>query len=186
MTLVVAGVPILAVLALGAAAWAGCRPLPQEAALEGRQKIEELLPLHTQHFPQLRQALDSTDARYVRRKISKNAERMWRTERRQILQRFLSGLAGDFARLNRLRRVIGSLAEQNSGRDEVARAWLGFRFRLGCRMISMQIALGGPRSMRQLARLTELVASLSASAEAAMAELETGPARSEVPSRFSA
>jgi len=183
---VAAGVAILAVLALAAAVWAGSRPLPQEAALGGQKKIEELLPLHTQHFPQLRQSLDSTDARYVRRKVSKDAEKMWREERRQILQRFLSGLAGDFARLNQLRRVIGALAERNSERAEFVSVWLGMRFRLNCRLISMQIALGGPRSMRQLARLTDVVASLSARAEATMAELETESARAEIPSRFSA
>jgi hypothetical protein len=184
--MVVAGGTILVVLALIVAAWAGSRRLPEELALEGHREIEGLLPLHTQHFPQLRQSLDSTDARYVRRKVSKDVEKMWREERRQILQRFVAGIAGDFARLNQLSRVISSLGARSGGRGELARAWLDFCFRLNCRVILLQTGLGGPRSMRQLERLTELVASLSAQAEAAMAKLETGAARDEVPSNFSA
>ena len=186
MTAVVAILFILSASVLIAAAWAGCAPLLQETALEGHEGIEGLVPLHTQHFPQLRQALDLADAHYVRWKIAKDGQRMWREERRQILRRFLAGLAGDFAKLNLLRREIDCSAFEMNGRREIARRSTNFCFRLNTRVISVQIALGGPRSMRRLARLTERVASLSAQTEAAMAKLGQSSAQSEVPSRFSA
>jgi hypothetical protein len=186
MTVVLTILLILSASILIAAAWAGCAALPQETTLEGHNGIEGLLPLHTQHFPQLRQALESADAHYVRWKVAKDGQRMWQDERRQILQRFLAGLVGDFAKLNQMRREIGPLASETNGRGEMARRWTNFCFRLNTRVISTQIALGGPRSMRRLVRLTERVASLSAGTEAAMARLEPNASQSEVNSHFSA
>ena len=60
-----AALSILAVLV-----WLVSKPLRQEASLNLKSKIEELVPLHTQHFPQVRQALESADSRYIRQKAT--------------------------------------------------------------------------------------------------------------------
>jgi len=148
------------------------KPLPEERSASLGEKIEELLPVHSQHLPQLRQSLASADSRYIRRKASEEVEHMWREERRQIVSRFLSGVAGDFARIERLVAVVASLSHAPSKRDEMSRAWVRFRFRIFYRLLSRWIAAGNPLSTGPLIHLTDLVANLSARAERSMEQLE--------------
>jgi hypothetical protein len=162
------------------------KPLPEETSLGASKKIEELLPLHTQHFPQVRQSLASADGRYIQRKVSKEALREWNEERRRILQDFLIGLAQDFARLDQLSRIVASLSPRFSRREEAEWIWLSLRFRANYRIVAMRIAAGYPGSMRGLVRLTELVGNLSARAEAAMARLEIVAPGQGVGSNFTA
>jgi len=169
------GVALLLLLVI---VWLVIKPLPNET-LQPAAKIEELIPLHSPHFPQLRQALASADGQYIRRKTSKEVERQWREERRRILQAFLNGLVEDFVRLDRFARLVASHSEHFSRREEFERAWLGLRFRLGYRIMSMRIATGSLGSVAQMGRLTQLLGSFSARAEAAMARLEIASPRSE-------
>lgn len=160
-------------LVLAALIWLVSKPLGEEISLSVESKIEDLVPLHTQHFPQLRQALESADSRYVRQNANAELHRMWQEERRQILRSFLAGLAEDFARLERLARIIASLSPRFSRRQELARIWLSVRFRLTYRIISIWISVGGTGVARQLRYLTELVGNLSARTEAGMIQLES-------------
>jgi len=148
------------------------KPLAEEKSARLINNIEDLLPLHSQHLPQLRQSLASTDSRYVRRRTSDEIERMWREERRRVVARFLSGVAADFARIERLAVVVASLAPETSKRDEAFRAWVRFRFRILYRVASRWTAAGRPLSTGPLVRLTNLVANLSAYTENAMKQLE--------------
>jgi hypothetical protein len=173
MNLVVLLTTCATLLILGAMVWLIGKPLPEENSLSPGSKIEDLVPLHTPHFPQLRQALESADNRYVRQKANPAVHRMWQEERRQILRSFLAGLAEDFARLDRLARIVASLTPRFSRREELVRIWLSLRFRLTYRIVSLRISLGGVSSARQLSYLTQLVGSLSAQAEAAMIRLES-------------
>ncbi len=162
-----AALSILAVLV-----WLVSKPLRQEASLNLKSKIEELVPLHTQHFPQVRQALESADSRYIRQKATPELHRMWQEDRRQILKDYLAGLAEDFAKLDRLARIVASLSPQFSRREELARIWLSVLFRLNYRIVSIRISAGGTGPLRQVSYLTVLVGDLSARAEAAMSRLE--------------
>jgi hypothetical protein len=166
---------LAAVALLAAIAWLVGKPLPSEASPEVGEKIEELLPLHSQHFPQVRQALESADFQYVRRKTSRDTEQLWRAERRRILESFLDGLAEDFARLDRFARHVASMSPKFSRREELERIRLSMRFRFNYRIVSIRIAAGNLESLQQLQRMTELVGNLSARAEAAMARLELIP-----------
>lgn len=172
MSFVVVAFTVASAVALAAIGWLVLKPLPKEASAGLVNNIEELLPLHSRHFPQVRQALASADAQYVRRRASQETERMWREERRRILRSFLDGLAEDFARLDRLSRMVASLSPRFSRREEIERAWLSLRFRLNYRMTVLRISLGGPGSASQVSHMTELVANLSSRAEAAMTRLE--------------
>jgi len=148
------------------------KPLAEERSARLINNIEDLLPLHSQHLPQLRQSLASADTRYLRRRTSDEVEHIWREERRQIVARFLKGVAADFARIERLAIVVDSLAPEPSKRDEAFRAWIRFRFRILYRAASRWIAAGMPLSTGPLVHLTNLVANLSAYAENAMNQLE--------------
>jgi Na+-transporting methylmalonyl-CoA/oxaloacetate decarboxylase gamma subunit len=169
---------VLSLFLLLAIVWLVLKPLPKEA-VQTEVTLEELVPMHSQHFPQLRQALASADVQYVRRKTSKEVERQWREERRRILQAFLDGVVEDFVRLDQLARLIASHSPHFSRREELERAWLSLRFRFGYRIMSMRIASGSLGSVRQMSRLTGLVGNLSARAEAAMARLEIASPRVE-------
>ncbi len=160
-------------LVLAALVWLVSKPLSEEISLSVGSKIEDLVPLHTQHFPQLRQALETADGRYVRQNANAELHRLWQEERRQILRSFLAGLAEDFARLDRLARIIASLTPRISRRQELARIWQSARFRLTYRVIAIWISVGGAGVARQLRYLTELVGNLSARAEAGMIRLES-------------
>lgn len=173
MTIVALLITSITLIIMAALVWLVTKRLPEEHSLSVESKIEDLVPLHTQHFPQLRQALESADSRYVRQNATAALHRMWREERRQILRSFLAGLAEDFARLDRLARVVASLTPRFSRRDELERIWLSLRFRLTYRIVSMRISAGGAASARELNYLAALVGSLSAHAEAAMLRLES-------------
>src|SRR5580698_4908001 len=73
--------------------WAALKPLPEEMSGRRQDRMEDLLALHAQHFPQLRQALTTLDDDYVRRKASGEMERHVYEERRLIVASFLAGLA---------------------------------------------------------------------------------------------
>jgi hypothetical protein len=176
---------LIPLLLLGVA-WILNRPLGEETTLNPGETIEDLLPLHSRHFPQLRQSLDSADARYIRRRVSKELERSWSAERRQIVRDYLTGLAGDFARVLRLAGIMDSLAPKILKQNAVERYWLRVRFRFLYRAIMVCMSAGGPGVLRQIARLTAYVGSLSALEEAAMERLEILSGGEEAHSSFNA
>jgi hypothetical protein len=165
-------------------AWILGRPLAQETSLDPGGIIEDLFPLHSRRFPQLRQSLDSADAHYIRRTASKDVAQSWAAERRQVVRDYLAGLAGDFARVLRLSSIVDSLSPNLSKRKLVKRYWLILRFL--SRGISVCMSAGGPAALRWIARLTDFVGSLSALEEAAMVRLETSHREEEVQANFNA
>jgi hypothetical protein len=171
--------------AIVAAGWAAWAPLPEESSADPADKIEDLLPLHTQHFPQLKQSLDSTDKQYIGSKLSGEMERVWREERVKILDGYLDGLASDFGRVVRLGRAVESLTPDSARGDELERRMLAMRFRLHYRILSVRILGGGAAAVWQLGRLTGSVGSLSALTEAAMLRLENGAEEAGIHSKFS-
>jgi hypothetical protein len=154
-------------------AWLVAKPLPTEVSLANESRIEDLLPSHARHLPQLRQAFASADSRFMRAKVSKEDKRLWEEERRQVLRGFLGALAEDFVRLNRLSRLVASISPHAPKRYRIERIWLSVCFRLTYWMVSIRVSLGRLRAMNQLVRLAELVGILSAHAETGMAQLET-------------
>jgi hypothetical protein len=178
--------PLVCVPILIGLAWMAKSPLPQEISADPGEKIEDLFPLHTQHFPQLKQSLASTDEGYLRPKLSKDRERLWREERAKILESFLDGLAGDFGRVMRLGRLVDSLSSNAAKPDGIERFWLALRFRLQYRILSLWISGGGAVEIGQLRGLTESVGSLAAMVEADMPQLETGDDETEMPQDFNA
>ena len=165
------GVGVLLLLAL---LWLLLRERPEAGPGSQAQlklPLEELFPLHCRHFPQLRQALSSADREYLRERASPRIQRKWQAERREVTQRFLAGLREDFLRLDRLGRTVAALAPKVSRKHEAERFWLGLRFRVLYRVVQTRLMLSSV-SVPQLARLANLIGSLAAQIEAAMAALE--------------
>jgi len=164
--------------------WMAHWPLPEESSADPGEEIEDLLPLHTQHFPQLKQSLDSTDKQYLHPKLTKEMERAWREERGRILRSFVEGLARDFGHVIRLGRVVDSIAPGSANLDGRERYWLALRFRVHFRFLSSRISKDGRLAIWQLGRLTASVESLSALAEAAMSRLEIEGKEPEIQSKL--
>ena len=162
----------LGLLELG---WAALKPLPEEMHAGRGERMEDLLTLHAQHFPQLRQALATLDDDYVRRKASGEIERHLRAERRRIVESFLAGLAEDFARLEHLMNVVHDFSPAGPWIHRIQQAVARFQFRINYRLASLQIYSTTPSSTNQPARLTELVGNLSVQIEASMARLVASP-----------
>jgi hypothetical protein len=166
----------LALLVL--AIWLLAKPLPAEVSLRpsGNLEIEPLLPHHSRHFPQMRRILDAADEEFLARRVSHASLKSWRTERRRVLRRFLAGLGEDYAHLDYLARSVAALSPQVHRKAELERIWLGLRFRALYRMVSLRLAAEGSAPVKQLERLTVMLATLSSRLEAGMAGLETASA----------
>jgi hypothetical protein len=150
--------------------WAALQPLPEEMTGRREDRMEDHLALHAQHFPQLRQVLTALDANYVRRKTPGEIERSLREERRRIVERFLSGLAADFGRLERLMKMVREMSPAEPRFQQIQPT--GRRFRSSCRIASLEIHSASLQPANRLARLTVPVGNLSAHVEAGMARLD--------------
>lgn len=130
-------------------------------------------------------ALDFTDARYISRRVSKDGEGSWSAERKQIVRDYLTGLAGDFARVSSLARIVDSLSLRASKRTRLERIWLMLRFRILYRTILLSLWRERCSKLHQVGRLTGYVGSLSALGETAMFRLELMSSDDEVQSDIS-
>jgi len=162
------------VLGLIALAWMAVAPLREEDSEDRSDRIEDLAPLHTQHFPQLKQSLDSADEQYISPKLSRDEEQMWKEEREGILRSYLAGLAGDFGRAMRMGHLVDLLNPSTAKSNVFQRIRLAMHFRLHYRFLTLWISCGGPMQMEHFRRLTESVGNLSALIEARMRNVEFG------------
>jgi hypothetical protein len=171
MSLLAIGCVMLGAVGLLKLGWEALQPLAEE--VEGRRQdcMEDLLALHAQHYPQLRQALTHMDADYLRRKASGEIERHTHAERKQIVEGFLAGLAEDFGRLQRLMTAVEAMSPAESWIQQFERVGSRFQFRVNYRIASPQIHSEKLQSTNRLTRLTELVGNLSVRIEASMARL---------------
>ena len=152
-------------------AWVALKPLPEETGERGGERMEDLLALHAQRFPQLRQALANLDDEYLRRKASGEIERHTHAERKHIVKGFLAGLAEDFGRLERLLTVLQEMSPAEPWLRQCQRMGGRFQFRVNYRIASLQIHSEKLQSRNRLTRLTELVGNLSVRIEAGMARV---------------
>lgn len=126
------------------------------AALE----FKKLLPVHSRHFPQIRQILQAEDQEFMFRRAPRKAAKRWRRERRQILRSYIRGLGQDFRGLERLARVIAVLSPRAKREQEWQWLWLGVQFRILYGMTLLRFTVRRLPSAN-LIRLTELVAGLA-------------------------
>jgi hypothetical protein len=165
----------------GVCVWACAAPLGQETSFVPQAKIEALLPSHTEHFPQLKRSLNTSDAKFVRRRATRAVRRAWRRERTRILRAYISGLEGDFARLRQLRRVLEAQFPNSTAEHAAEWSRQSLHFRLMLRRESLCIRIRGTCSMRRFANLAGCVGGLAAMASAAMLRCGVGTLESAGP-----
>jgi hypothetical protein len=152
-------------------AWVTLKPLPEETGERGGERVEDLLALHAQHFPQLRQALANLDDDYLRRNASGEIERHTHVERKHIVESFLAVLAEDFGRLERRMTVLQEMSPAEPWIQQCERVLSCFQYRVNYQIASLQIHSEKQQSRNRLTRLTELVGNLSVRIEASMARV---------------
>lgn len=150
---------------------------PRHAAGSGagavaNSAIEDLLPQHCRHFPQMCRVLRADDLSFVRRRAPWRLARSWRAERHRLLRRYLEGLVEDFLRLERLARVLATLSPRVNRRQEWGLFLQGIKFRLLYRLVVLHL-LFGSITVPELERLTELVSGLAAALEQEMSGIGT-------------
>ena len=81
------------------------------------------------------------------------------------------GLREDFARLNRLARLLSRYSPQVKARQEAELLWLDLRFQFLYEMVVLRILLGRPAS-EDLGRMASLIGSLGSRLEQAALSLD--------------
>ena len=165
----------LSVLVLAVALWLVLRPLQAESELrpDASTRIETLVARHCLHFGQMRQALASEDFDFIRRRLPKKDAVRLRQERRRALQKYLNAIGEDFARLDRLARILASLSPKIERRDELERLKLELRFRFLFRAAHLRVQLGVGVGVPTLGHLADVVANLSRQVESLSAVQQT-------------
>jgi hypothetical protein len=126
------------------------------------------LPRHYRYFPQVRQALSSSDGEYLNREAPRDVAQRVHRERRRVARQFLAGLHEDFSSLERLARMVAALSPIISSEQETERLILGLKFRLLYAWVWLRLSTG-LEPLEQLEQLTRLVGRLAMRMEQAMA-----------------
>jgi hypothetical protein len=127
-----------------------------------------VLPRHYRYFPQIRQALSSSDGEYLDRVAPRAVAHSAHQERRAVARKFLSGLHQDFSSLERLARMVAALSPVISNEQETERLILGLKFRLLYAWVWLHLSTGRA-PLEQIEQLTGLVGRLATRMDQAMA-----------------
>ena len=143
------------------------KPLDAERETDASRQIEDLWPLHAQHFPQFRQTLIAIQQRDGGLKATHQAEQEWQEQRRNVLAVFLRGLAEDFARLGQIVKILKNVAPLTAVQQRDMTS-CQTQFRINYRIASVLIAGRWLDPTKRLSRLTEILANISALVETNM------------------
>jgi hypothetical protein len=127
-------------------------------------------PTHFRYFPQIRQALSSTDAEYLKKTAPRGVAKQALRERRAVARRFLDGLHEDFSNLARLGRIIAALSPEVSHKQESERLVLTLKFQVLYALVWLRLSTGNI-PLQHLEHLTGLVGRLAARMDEAMTEI---------------
>lgn len=125
---------------------------------------------HSGYYPQIRQALDPRDLKYLSSAGGAGLARRVHRERRRVVKRYLVALRNDFDRLLRLARAVAVLSPEIVAVQELERLRLIMEFRWRIRVIQLRLLIGAA-TLPQISGLSDLVGHLAARLETAMTEL---------------
>lgn len=131
---------------------------------------EDLHGSPVSHLPQIRRALAPTDFAFASKKISREALRQMRRERRQVALAYLSALRAELDQLLLTARVIAALSPEVAAGQELERVILMLNFLWRYRMIRMSL-WAGFAPLPQLSVLSNLLSGYSVRLEEAMKEM---------------
>lgn len=148
--------------------------------------VKKALPTakHFGYFPQIRQALSATDAKYLMDTAPPRVAKQALRERRAVARDFLKGLHEDFSNLARLGRIVAALSPEVSHEQETERLILGLKFQMLYALVWLRLSMGN-LPLQQLEHLTGLVGRLATRMDEAMTQISALSAGS-LPGRSSA
>lgn len=132
--------------------------------------LQETRSRHITHVPQIRQALAKADYEFVSTRVSKEAQRRMRRERRHVALAYLSALHDEFEGLLHTARIIAALSPEVHAVQELERIQLTVKFHWRYRIIWMSLWLGYA-PLPQISDLSNLLSGYSVRLETAIKEL---------------
>jgi len=132
---------------------------------------ETLLPQHYKYFPQVRRAISQEDAQYLLLRATPAVRRAARRKRRTVALKFLTGLRDDYRRLDRLARVLTTLAPAANQQRELQRLWLACKFEVRWRIVWLEVC-SGAAPVAQLQNMAGFIGALAARTQASMNALQ--------------
>jgi len=164
---------LLTLALLGALYW-----LSQRARRDSRGadllrtlSAESLLPQHYKYFPQVCRALSAEDAQFLQLRATPAIRRSARRARQLVALEFLSGLRDDYRKLDRLARVLTSLAPSANQQREAQRIWLACQFEFRWIIVWLEI-WSGVAPVTQLQSMAGFIGVLAARLQTSMSVLQ--------------
>lgn len=153
------------------------RPLRAEADFRGMgpTQMEALAVSHFVNCKQVCRALAHEDYALVRTRLPRESSTRMRHERRTLVRNYIVQLGRDFARIDRLARIVASLSPNVNRAHELERLRLELQFRCLYRLVFLRLSVGGEISAEGLARLANMVGAFARRVETAMTWKETPP-----------
>ena len=150
-------------------AWAA-RP-PRRKSVPADQILETLSSeRHYCRLPQIMQALQPEDIRYLRMRGRGELVRRLRKDRQRIALQFVSLLQDDFETLLEASRVLAAMSPEVVPMQEFERFLLSMRFALWCRLLKWKLR-AGLASQTGFEKVSEMAGDLSFHLEAATSRM---------------
>lgn len=155
---------------LFALAWAVRQPRGRRKLDADPRALEEVGQRHISYLPQIRQTLAPGDYEFLSKRASREAQKRFRRERRNVVRGYLDALHEDFQGLLRMASAIATLSPEVVAVQEFERLRLTASFSWRYRMIRWKLWAGWAPA-EQVDGLSNLVSGLSVRMEAALKEL---------------
>ena len=154
---------LLTVALLGALYWLSQRARrdAKGADLLRTLSTDALLPQHYKYFPQVSRALSVEDVRFLQSRANPAVRRAALRARRSVALHFLAGLKEDYRKLDRLARILTSLAPSADQHREAERLWLAIQFWIRWRVVWLEI-WSGAAPTTQLQKMSGFIGGLAA------------------------
>jgi hypothetical protein len=164
---------LLTLALLGALYWLSYRARRDARGTDLLQTLsaDSLLPQHYKYFPQVCRALSAEDAQFLNSRTQPEVRRLALRARRNVGLNFLTGLKEDYQKLDRLARVLASLAPSANQRREAHRIWLALQFGFRWRIVWLEI-WSGAAPVSQLQSMAGLIGGLAAQLQTSMNALQ--------------
>ncbi len=160
MSPLISTLAIFVAAALGVLLWSSGKKRPH------KDRVATLVPelnitcKHLAHFPQIRQALDAADIRFLKERSGGEAASKLRAERRRVALGYLEGLRYDFDQLMSSATIIAAFSPEIDARQESRRFRLNVEFRLRYAMARIKFTVLSPTSS-PIGDLAAVVSSLA-------------------------
>jgi hypothetical protein len=150
--------------------WALREPRGRRKLDADPRALEEVGQRHVGYLPQIRQTLAAVDYEFLSKRASRDMQKRFRRERRNVVRAYLDSLHKDFQGLLRMASAIAALSPEVVAVQEFERLRLRISFSWRYRMIRWKLWAGWAPAA-QVDDLSNLVSALSVRMEAALKEL---------------